>query len=113
MNTPYLLPVGPVNPQGKITYLSQNLLQSDAGRAGPRYVTILYASLGSQADAPAVALLIKSTFSKPMMPLIIPGHLLWDEWVQPKIHSMHRMLRSLAHSTKTPRLGDIVTQVAH
>lgn len=112
MNTPYLLHVGPVKSQGEIIYLGQNLLQSDCGGAGPRFVAVIYAALGIQADAPAAALLIKSTFSRPMMPLISPGHLLWDEWVQPKIHSMHRMVRDLGHNCKAPRLGGIVTQVA-
>lgn len=85
-----------------------------SGRDGvpDQFAAIVYAAHDLHTEAPAAALVIKTVFSRPMMPRIAPGNLMWDNVVQPHVHTLAALLLHSSHNTRGPRLGGVATHVA-
>ncbi|MGV3660434.1 MAG: hypothetical protein ACO1TE_09610 [Prosthecobacter sp.] len=111
MNSSFHLLTGPLGTQARVYFLGQNMLLSGVPGA-PLYAAIVYAVRDLRTDAPAAALLIKRTFSRPMMPGISPGGRLWDDLVQPHIPAMKETLSQQAGLARGIRLGGVAERMA-
>lgn len=104
--------VGPAKVQGEMVFLGQNILLPLADDSRPRFAAVIYAARSSDLDTPAVALLIKLAFTKPMMPLISPGHRLWEQLVKPHLQNLKNTLLKHEISGQASQLGAVSTEIA-
>ena len=97
---------------GATKIYGQNLLLPAQAGVPLQFAAVLYAAHELHTEAPAVALVIKTVFYRPMMPWIAPSSLMWDYIVYPHIHALVTMMHHQGHNPRGSRLGGVASSVA-
>lgn len=112
MKSSFHILVSSIQMRREILILGQNMLLPAQHGLPPQFAAVVYAAHDLHTEAPAAALLIKTAFSRPMMPLISPGNPVWDDVVLPHLELMLETVGQQARQPRGPRLGGIAEQVS-
>jgi hypothetical protein len=96
---------------GEILILGQNILLPVQAGLAPQYAAVIYAASAWVANAPAAGLVIKTAFSRPMVPDIKPGNMVWEQVVAPHLQNLIEMVVFQSMNPRGPRLGGVSQQV--
>lgn len=112
MRSSFHLLVGSAAFYGAAKIYGQNLLlPAQAGRP-PQFVAVVYAAYDLYTGSPAAALIIKTAFTRPMVPDIAPGSLVWNDIVLPELATLVAVVGQQARNPRSLRLGGVAARVA-
>lgn len=112
MRSSFHLLVGSAAFYGAAKIYGQNLLlPAQAGRP-PQFVAVVYAAYDLYTGSPAAALIIKTAFTRPMVPDIAPGSLVWNDIVLPELATLVAVVGQQARNPHSLRLGGVAARVA-